>query len=63
MTSGDMRVRRPGWAVDITGVREYDDLPEATRDYVEWIEKLCGVPIVMLSVGPDREQVILRKAE
>jgi adenylosuccinate synthase len=54
---------RPGWAVDITGVREYDDLPAATRDYVEWLEKLCGVPIVMLSVGPDREQVILRKVE
>jgi adenylosuccinate synthase len=45
---------------DITGVRQYEDLPQAARDYVEWVEGLIGVPIVMLSVGPERDQVIER---
>jgi len=50
----------PGWTEDVTGVREFGALPESTRRYVEWVESLIGVPIVMLSVGPDREQVISR---
>lgn len=49
-----------GWTEDITGVREYGDLPAAAREYVEAAEKLVGVPIVMLSVGPERDQVIPR---
>lgn len=49
-----------GWKTDITAVRRYEDLPALTRKYVEWVEKLVGVPIVMLSVGPDRDQVIPR---
>ncbi len=49
---------RPGWMADITAVRQYDDLPQAARDYVEWVEREVGVPIVMLSVGPQRDQVI-----
>jgi adenylosuccinate synthase len=50
-----------GWKHDITGVREYADLPPLARKYVEWLEKLVGVPIVMLSVGPDRDQIIPRR--
>jgi adenylosuccinate synthase len=50
-----------GWKTDITGVRRYEDLPALTRKYVEWVEKLVGVPIVMLSVGPDRDQIIPRE--
>ncbi len=49
-----------GWTEDVTGVREFEALPENTRRYVEWVESLVGVSIVMLSVGPDREQVIPR---
>ncbi|MCZ6597579.1 MAG: adenylosuccinate synthase [Planctomycetota bacterium] len=49
---------RPGWMADIGAVRHYGDLPRAARDYVEWVEALVGAPIVMLSVGPEREQVI-----
>jgi adenylosuccinate synthase len=49
---------RPGWTEDISSVREYADLPQAARDYVTWIEELVGAKILMLSVGPDREQVI-----
>ena len=52
--------RHPGWSEDITGVREFDDLPATARDYVTWIEKLAGVPIVLISVGPERDQVIPR---
>ena len=53
----------PGWQQDITGVRHYEELPEAARSYVEWVERLVGVPIVMLSVGPERQQVIPRTPE
>jgi adenylosuccinate synthase len=50
-----------GWKTDITGVRRYEDLPALARRYVEWVEKQVGVPIVMLSVGPEREQIIPRR--
>ncbi|MCK6448948.1 MAG: adenylosuccinate synthase [Planctomycetes bacterium] len=50
-----------GWSEDITAVREYGDLPRAAREYVEWVEDRVGVPIVMLSVGPDRDQIIPRR--
>ena len=49
---------RPGWTEDITGVRDPADLPQAARDYVAWVEELVDSKILMLSVGPDREQVI-----
>jgi adenylosuccinate synthase len=50
----------PGWTEDITAVREFEDLPEAAKSYVRWVEEAVGYPILMLSVGPDREQVIPR---
>jgi adenylosuccinate synthase len=49
---------RPGWTEDITAIREYGDLPQAARDYVSWIEELVGASVLLVSVGPDREQVI-----
>lgn len=54
---------RPGWGQDITEVRHFGELPEAARAYVEWVEQAVGVPIVMLSVGPERSQVIPRTPE
>jgi adenylosuccinate synthase len=51
----------PGWTEDITTVRRYEDLPSNCRQYVEGVEARVGVPIVMLSVGPEREQVIPRQ--
>ncbi len=51
---------RPGWSEDITAARKFSDLPQSCREYVEWIEQCVGTPIVMLSVGPDRSQVIPR---
>ncbi|MFT7667447.1 MAG: adenylosuccinate synthase [Planctomycetota bacterium] len=48
----------PGWTEDITAVRKFEDLPQNARDYVQWVEKCLKTKIVMLSVGPDRKQVI-----
>lgn len=48
----------PGFGDDVTGARTMDDLPETARAFVAAIEKLAGVPISLVSVGPSREQVI-----
>jgi len=48
----------PGWDEDISGVRRYQDLPQACRAYVDRVAQLVGVPVWAVSVGPDREQVI-----
>ncbi len=47
-----------GWKEDITGVREYGDLPKEARAYVEYIEEVVGVPVGWVSVGPERSQLI-----
>lgn len=49
-----------GWSEDITGVRRYEDLPANARKYIERIEELTGVPVGMISVGPDRTETIVR---
>jgi adenylosuccinate synthase len=49
----------PGWADDIRGVRRYQDLPAATQSYLKQVEELVGVPIQIISVGPDREETIM----
>ncbi len=50
----------PGWKCDISGIRNYEDLPEACRNYVEFIEQEIGFPIQMVSNGPAREDIIIR---
>lgn len=47
-----------GWSESIEDARAWSDLPEAARAYVERIEDLVGAPIVMLSVGPRRDQLV-----
>ncbi|MCL1060709.1 adenylosuccinate synthetase [Shewanella benthica] len=49
-----------GWSEDITGCRTFASLPQAAQAYVLRIEALMGVPIKMVSVGPERGQMILR---
>lgn len=49
-----------GFSQDITGVRTFDELPEQARAYVERIEAFVGVRVGIISVGPDREQTIIR---
>lgn len=48
----------PGWSEDITGARSESDLPATARDYLRFLEKEMGVPIVRISVGPEREQLL-----
>ncbi|MBR4030452.1 MAG: adenylosuccinate synthetase, partial [Clostridia bacterium] len=50
----------PGFSEDVTGIREYDKLPENAKRYVERIEQLCDVKISMIGVGPGRDQNINR---
>ena len=50
----------PGWKCDIRGIRNYEDLPENCRNYVETIEQELGVHISMVSNGPGREDIIHR---
>ena len=50
----------PGWKSDITGIRAFDQLPEACRNYVNTIEQEIGFPITMVSNGPGRDDIILR---
>lgn len=49
----------PGWKVDTSGARNWGDLPEEARSYVERICQLVGTPLAMVSVGPHRDQTIM----
>lgn len=49
----------PGWKTDISACKTYDELPEAARKYVERISELVGVPLGIVSVGPNRSQTII----
>ncbi len=51
----------PGWKCDVTGIRKWEDLPKECREYVNEIERQIGFPITMVSNGPGREDIILRK--
>ena len=50
-----------GWSDDLSSLRSYDELPEAAKRYVEFIEAQTGVPVSMIGVGPEREQCIIRR--
>jgi adenylosuccinate synthase len=50
----------PGWNEDITGCRNYDELPINAQKYIERIEELVGVPANIISVGPGRKEAIIR---
>jgi adenylosuccinate synthase len=49
-----------GWDEDISAIRDYKRLPENLSDYLEFIEKQTGIPITIVSVGPDRNSTIFR---
>jgi adenylosuccinate synthase len=51
----------PGWAEDVSKCRKLSDLPAAARRYVDRIGELVGLPVAVVSVGPDREQTIHTK--
>ena len=50
----------PGWKCDICKVRRYEDFPQEFKNYVEFIEAETGVPVKIISVGPDRAETIIR---
>ncbi|MDR1028090.1 MAG: adenylosuccinate synthase [Clostridiales Family XIII bacterium] len=50
-----------GWKTDLTGCRTWEDLPTEARAYVAAVEEIAGVPVKIVSVGPGREQTIVRK--
>ncbi|MEA5446246.1 adenylosuccinate synthase [Gammaproteobacteria bacterium AB-CW1] len=52
-------VEMPGWSENTFGITELDQLPEAARNYLKRIEELVGVPIDIISTGPDRAETIL----
>lgn len=54
-------VELKGWKCDLTGIKSEDKFPKELSDYIAYIEKEVGVKISIVSVGPDREQTIIRK--
>ena len=52
----------PGWKCEIRGIRNYDELPENCRGYIEFIEQQIGYPVTMVSNGPSRDDIIYRES-
>lgn len=48
----------PGWQQPLTEARSVDDIPQVTKDYVEFVADFLNVPIPIISVGPDRDQIV-----
>jgi adenylosuccinate synthase len=53
----------PGWMCDTSQVRTWDGLPDNAQRYVKRIEELAGAPIDFISVGPERDQIIVLKEQ
>ena len=51
----------PGWRSSTIGITRYEDLPGNARSYIERLQTLVGVPITIISTGPDRDQTIIRQ--
>jgi adenylosuccinate synthase len=49
----------PGWQEDLTSLDSYDQMPDAFKNYIKFVEEQIGVPISILSVGPNRTQTII----
>lgn len=54
-------IEMPGWSESTVGTRSMDKLPQAARDYLARVEDLCGVPIDIISTGPDREETLVKR--
>jgi len=50
----------PGWKDSTVGITRYEELPLNARSYLERLQSLLGVPISIISTGPDRDQTIIR---
>jgi adenylosuccinate synthase len=49
----------PGWSESTLGIQKYEELPLAARNYLQRIAQVCGVPVDMVSTGPDRDETIV----
>lgn len=49
-----------GWNEDISKVRRFSELPRAAREYVQFVEKACGLPVKLVGVGPGRQEIVTR---
>lgn len=54
-------VTLPGWKTDMTAMKSEDEFPQQFKDYIAFLEKELKTPITIVSIGPDREQTIIRK--
>jgi adenylosuccinate synthase len=53
----------PGWKSDISGARKLEDLPAEARDYLQYVQERSGVPIKLVSVGPERQQTVVLEGD
>lgn len=53
-------IEMDGWKEDITGIDKYGELPDSLKEYISYIEKETGIPVDIISVGPDRSETIIR---
>ena len=51
----------PGWSKSTVGVTQFEKLPKAAQNYLNRLQEVCGVPVDIISTGPDREQTIVRR--
>lgn len=51
----------PGWSESTSGIKQFDDLPQNAKNYIQLIENIAGVPVQVISTGPERDQTIVRK--
>ena len=52
-----------GWMCDISKVREWEQLPKAAQEYITFIEQAVGCPVTYISVGPERNSIIIKNKE
>ncbi len=68
-TTGKLEIAKPvlktlpGWKTDIRGIKNYEELPENCRNYIEFVEEQIGYPITMVSNGPGRNDIIYRESK
>ena len=54
-------VTMPGWQTSTVGIESWEDLPEQAKDYIQFLEEQVGVPVSILSTGPDRAETLVMK--
>ena len=61
--TGAVYVEVKGWKTDVSSVTRKEDIPETLENYIRFIEKETGVPVTIVSLGPDRKQIIFRNKD